>query len=151
MKCCPTIATPEGSLLNSSSTTYLLPHISTKQHCKGMFDRVHTRAYRGYFLGKYRTEPYRSFRYGRNTLPNTPVRFGTAAIPYLTLRQGSVRTRYRYSKLQELLYECDTGIPGIGIPSTAMPGVRVFFGTASILVPETSVCSVCFRYRYPTR
>ena len=48
---------------------------------KGMFGRVRTKLYRGGFLGKYPTGPYRRVRYGLNILPNTPVRFGTTSTP----------------------------------------------------------------------
>ena len=40
-----------------------------------------TREYRGCLLGKYRTEVFGKVRYGLNTLPNTPVRFGMNSIP----------------------------------------------------------------------
>ena len=48
---------------------------------KGMFGRVRTKLYRGYSLVKYPTEHCRSVRYDRNTLRNTPVRFGGNSKP----------------------------------------------------------------------
>ena len=57
----------------------------------------------------YNTTRLRSVRYvprytgsnlSVNTRPKSSVRIGMAAIPYRTLRQGSVRTRHRYPTLQ---------------------------------------------------
>ena len=90
---------------------------------KGMFGRVRTKVYRGYLLGKYPAEPYRS----------VPVGFGTNSKPVPETSVSSVRP-----------FKCT---PGAGIPSTAIPGVPVFaqygldigtrhfgkFGTTSIL------------------
>ena len=77
-----------------------------------MFGRVHTKVYRGDLFGKYPTEPYRSVRCGRNTLPNTPLRFGTKSIPVPETPASSVRP-----------LECT---PGAGIPPTVIPGVPEF-------------------------
>ena len=122
-----------------------------------MFRRAHTKVYRGYLLRKYPTEPYRSVRYGRNTQPNTPVRFGTNSIPvpdtsvssarpqylYPTLGSGftpyigvytlnlsecSVRRQYPTKHSGKVRYELDTGTRHFGK-----------FGTTPISVPDTSV------------
>ena len=63
---------------------WLIVHTNSSVHVeisKGMFGKVRTKVYRGYLLGKYPTEPYRSVRNGRNSLQNTPVWFGTNSIP----------------------------------------------------------------------
>ena len=46
-----------------------------------MFGRLRTKVYWGGVADRYPTEPYRIVRYGRITLPNAPVRFGTNSIP----------------------------------------------------------------------
>ena len=68
--------------------------------------------YRGCLFDKYPTEVLRRVRYGLNTLPDTPVRFGTNS-------SGKVR------------YALDTGARHFGK-----------FGTTSIPIPDTSVSSV---------
>ena len=45
-----------------------------KGKSKGMFGRVRTKVYRGYLLGNYSTEPYRSVWCGHST-SNTPEKF----------------------------------------------------------------------------
>lgn len=54
------------------------------QSTEVMFDRVPTKVIRVQLFGKC-------------PIPNHTGVFGTAAIPYQTLRQGSVRTQYRYT------------------------------------------------------
>ena len=130
---------------------------------KGVYGRVRTKVYRGYLLGKYLTEVFGKVRYGLNTLPNTPVKFDTASIPYRTsvwfgtnstpvpdtsarvcrgclpYRRGSVRPQYRAKHSGIVRYELDTG-------------ARHFakLGTTSLPVPDTSVSSVRPRYPHPT-
>ena len=41
-------------------------------------------------------ELYQSVRYGLNTLPNTPARFGTNSIPVPGTSVSSVRRQYRF-------------------------------------------------------
>lgn len=52
---------------------------------KGVFGGVSTKVHR-WLLGKYPTEVLGKVRYGLNTLPKTPVRFGMVSIPYRALR-----------------------------------------------------------------
>ena len=78
-----------------------------------MFGRFRTKVYRVCLLGKYPTEPCQSVRYGRNTLLNTPVRFGTNSIPVPDTLASSMRPP-KYA-------------PGTGIlPTTIIPGVPEF-------------------------
>ena len=92
----------------------------------------------GYTGGIY---PTGVVRYGLNTLPNTPVWFGTNSIPvpdtsvrvhrgYLSYRSGSVRPQYSTEHSGMVWYELDTGTRHFGK-----------FGTTSIPVPHTSVSS----------
>ena len=106
-----------------------------------------------------------------NTLPNYSVRFGTASIPYRTRQTGkvryetdtdtrhfgkfgttsipvpdtwgtSVRPPYRYVALQ---YGYTGGIHPTEVVRyglNTLPNTPVWFGTNSMPVPDTSVCSV---------
>ena len=61
---------------------------------KGAFGRVlrpYQSKYPGYLLRKYSTEVFGKLRYGRNTLPKIPVRFGTNSIPVPHTSVNSVR------------------------------------------------------------
>ena len=102
-----------------------------KEFTKGLFGRVRTKAYRGYWLGKYPTEMFRTIRY--DTLPTCSVGFGTASIPYQNVRYGSVR--YPTEMLDRVRYGLDT-----------LPKCSVWFGT----IPYRNVRQGSVRPRYPT-
>ena len=98
-----------------------------------------SRTYGGYSLGRYLTEPCRGVRYGRNSLPNTPVRFGTNSTPVPYTSVSSVRPHYQYPTLRKVRYDLNTSTRHLGK-----------FGTTSIPVPHTSVITVRPQYRYLT-
>ena len=98
-----------------------------KEFTKGLFGRVRTKAYRGYWLGKYPTEMFRTIRY--DTLPTCSVGFGTASIPYQNVRYGSAR--YPTEMFGRVRYGLDT-----------LPTNPARFGTNSIPVTDTSVTSI---------
>ena len=95
---------------------------------KGMFGRVRTKVYRGYLLRIYLTEPYRSVRYGLNTLPNYTGVFGTNSIP---VPDTLVRVYRGYTE---------------GMYLFTLPK---WFGTTSIPVPDSTLSSVRPQYRCP--
>ena len=63
---------------------------------KGVFGRVRTKVYWGYLLDKYPTQVFRRARCGLNTLPHTPVRFGTNSIPVPDPSVCSVYAQQKY-------------------------------------------------------
>ena len=83
------------SILHATYTTAIVLGETKKYQGYVKFVRVRTRVYRGYLFGEYPTEPYRSVRYGLNTLPTYTGVFGDLNTGIGT-SVSSVRLQYRY-------------------------------------------------------
>ena len=100
---------------------------------------------------KYPTEPHRSVRCSLNTLPNTPVRFGTNAIPVPRVPVYPLPQSWRYGYLfgtnsapvsatsvSSVLFDTGTRHFGkFGIVSVPVPDTSASFRKNSIMVPDT--------------
>ena len=137
--------------------------------------QVRTKVYRGYLLGDYFTEVFGEVRHGLNTLPHTPVRYGTHSIPVPDTPVSSVRPQIPVPNSSIFLVRPQHWYPTIrqgytgGIYPTEVvrydlntpPNTPVWFGmnskpapdkfgTTSIPVPYTSGSSVRPHYWFST-
>ena len=99
-------------------------------------------------LDNYPPEPYRGVRYGRNILPDTPLRFDTNSIPIPETSVSSGRIRYRYPGYRYTL-DCNAGGTGIFSvrPQYATEHTGIVRYDLRREVLDTSVSSVRTQYR----
>ena len=87
---------------------------SCLQYFKDVLGRVRTKVYRGYLLSKFPTEVFGKVRYGLDTLPNTPIRFGTNSTPVPDTSVSSLRPQYQHPTLRYVRYALNTGTRQFG-------------------------------------